>query len=646
MNEITLKITNKIFKKIPYVSVILSLLLIVIYFLMGSEANQYGTIPIKYVVLWGGNFSGLALGSESWRLFTSVFLHLNFIHLVMNVYSIIIVGAMLEKRIGSIWFIIYFILFGIAGSIASIIWNVYTVSAGSSGAIFGLVGLYLLISLKPSKERDIIHSSNILTVIIVNLFFGFYNNDIDNAAHIGGLVLGIIVGFLFLAPFKRNVNNVFLKKSIGLVLSILIICSTYLSISKFRAEYYDFFKFMLEKEEKALEIQDQNGSFYNPNYNSELAIANKHWQDIKDSIKNLGNINQIGIKQDTANFRIYINHHQKIIWYLQKISDQASFTYLDSVERTYQLINEMPPLNYPLNLFPKVLEKDSLKEVKIWYNKHWIKTQDSLNATYYRIAKVDSLGRFQSFLHDFYADGSIQMKGKYTNNLTNGIFYFFYPQRRYSSIGIMSNNRKVGKWQYFYKNGQLKSEIMFSERKGSEMISFWDEKGVQTVIDGNGYCNNFDEKDSIYETGPYVNHYKVGKWNGYYFDSSPYYEEIFEDGKLIEGRSVSKSGKHFFYSQIYETPQPEIGWEDYYKYIDTSLKETMSNLPQNLLGISSLRLYVDTNGTIKDITPINIIGYGIEDIIIRLVEDKPNFTVGKHKGQKKAMFTYIYVPIN
>lgn len=612
---------------------------------MGSEANQYNKIPIKYIVLWGGNFSGLTLGSESWRLFTSVFLHTNFMHLALNVYSLYFIGNLLEKRIGAIWFILYFILFGIAGSLASIVWNVYTVAAGSSGALFGLIGFYFVISLNPSQKRNNTNSVNVLVLIIINLFIGFSSNNIDNAAHIGGLILGVAVGFLFLIPLKTNLIQPHFKNFSGIVLSVLIIFSCYHIIPKDRAEYYEFFVYMLEKEEKAIQLQDQNGSFTNPNYHRELGIANRHWQDLKDSLKNLGEIGPEGIKRDTANLRIYFDHQQKIVRYFQKISEQVSFTFLDSVEYTYQLISNMPPLYYPLNLFPEDPVKDTLMKVKIWYDRQWIETKDSLNATYYRISQVDSLRRFQSFTYDFYADGSLQMKGNYYNNLMNGVFYYFNPHRKYEAIGLMVDNRKVGKWQYFYSNGQLKSEVMFHENKRAEMLNFWDKNGVQTVVDGSGFCNSFNEKDSIYEKGTYLNYYKYGSWNGYYADSSPYYEEIYEEGKLIEGKSVSKSGKAFFYSSLYEGPQPIIGWKKYYQYIDTSLYSKIANLPSNVMGTSSLRLYIDTNGMIKEYTPVSIIGYGIEDQTIRLVKEKPNFTAGKYRGQKEGMEAYLYVPI-
>lgn len=646
MKKLKFKDLGRILKTIPYTSVVLCVVLLVIYLMMGSEANEYESIPIKYMVLWGSNFSGLTLGGESWRLFTSTFLHFNIMHLLVNTYSLYVIGNLLEKKIGFIWFILYFILFGVSGGLASLIWNVYTVSAGASGALFGLIGFYFVFSLNPSQERNTRHSASILVIIILNLLFGFFNNSIDNAAHIGGLILGAIVGSIFLIPFKRSWFNPSFKKLSGLVLSALLLFSTYQSIPTDRVEYYEFFLYMLEKEEKALSIQDQEGSMTNPNYYSDLTIANNHWQDIQDSIKLLHHIGYDGIKKDTANFRMYIDYQQKIVRYLQKISEQESFIFLDSVDRTYQLINNMPPLHYPLNLFPRERTKDTLTKKKTWYDQDWVETKDSLNAAYYRISKVDSLGRCHSFATDYYADGSVQMKGNYSYNLMNGIFYFFYRERSYDAIGMMSDDRKIGKWQYFYRDGQLKSEVMFHRNKRSEVLHFWNKNGVQTVKDGNGFCNNFNEKDSIYETGQYLNHYKHGTWNGYYADSSPYYVETYEDGELMEGKSVSKSGKHFFYSRIYEEPLPRIGWENYYRYIDSSMSKNLINLPNTIYGNSSLRLFIDTSGTIKEIVPVRIIGYGIEHQIMELVNENPNFTAGKFRGQKQGMETYIYVPIN
>lgn len=134
---------------------------------------------------------------EIWRLFTPMFLHAGLLHLGVNSYSLYIVGPRVESSFGHWRFLAIYILSGLAGSVASFALGAYR-SVGASGALFGLIGaliplLYLNRKVLANTGQQINH---IITVIALNLFFGFTAGGIDNWAHIGGLVGGLSLAWL------------------------------------------------------------------------------------------------------------------------------------------------------------------------------------------------------------------------------------------------------------------------------------------------------------------------------------------------------------------------------------------------------------------------------------------------------------------
>ncbi len=92
------------------------------------------------LIAWGANFRPITLAGEWWRLLTSCFLHIGIIHLLMNLYALMYIGIQLEPHLGKTRFLAAYLLTGIAGSANSLYWHEFTVSAGASGAIFGMYG--------------------------------------------------------------------------------------------------------------------------------------------------------------------------------------------------------------------------------------------------------------------------------------------------------------------------------------------------------------------------------------------------------------------------------------------------------------------------------------------------------------------------
>lgn len=142
---------------------------------------------------WGANRRAETTGGEWWRLLSSMFLHGGPMHLAMNVFGLLLAAVFVEPIYGR-WklFVIYFVA-GICGSLASIWWYENTISAGASGAIFGLFGA--VFALACMRVLDFRSLSWLWMYIAVGLLFGL-TGGVDNAAHLGGLVSGMIVGAL------------------------------------------------------------------------------------------------------------------------------------------------------------------------------------------------------------------------------------------------------------------------------------------------------------------------------------------------------------------------------------------------------------------------------------------------------------------
>ena len=136
---------------------------------------------------------------QYYRLITAMFLHADIQHLLNNMVLLGGLGAMLEPETGHIGFCVLYFLSGLGGQAVSLIYKMfsgewYVVSIGASGAVFGLVGVLLAISLCGSRKMPNVTWQRILIVVGYSLYSGVQAADIDNAAHIGGFLAGALSG--------------------------------------------------------------------------------------------------------------------------------------------------------------------------------------------------------------------------------------------------------------------------------------------------------------------------------------------------------------------------------------------------------------------------------------------------------------------
>lgn len=186
----------------------------VTYFLLGVIAIVFialeltgGSTSVPNLIKFGALTATRLHDGETWRLITPIFLHIGFLHIAFNGYALYQLGFICESLFGGIRFGAAFILCGIGGNLLSATLNSEAVSAGASGAIFGLAGLLLVAAfhnrqelINPEARSALLRG--MLPFVAYNLIFGFVIPGIDNYCHLGGLVTGALLGLIIL-PGRR-----------------------------------------------------------------------------------------------------------------------------------------------------------------------------------------------------------------------------------------------------------------------------------------------------------------------------------------------------------------------------------------------------------------------------------------------------------
>lgn len=177
---------------------------VVIFGLMLAAGMHPITPEVDSLVYWGANYGPKTTGGEWWRLGTAMFLHIGLLHLLCNMLALWNVGGFMERVLGTAGFVVLYLLSGLFGSITSVAWNPFVVSAGASGAIFGLFGglLAFLLRYRHALAPTFLAAlrANALVFLGYNLLFGLFQEGIDMAAHLGGLAGGFVGGLVLAEP--------------------------------------------------------------------------------------------------------------------------------------------------------------------------------------------------------------------------------------------------------------------------------------------------------------------------------------------------------------------------------------------------------------------------------------------------------------
>lgn len=192
------KIKNH-FKNYPVTSAFIAIMIAYYIFLtiMGGSTN---TLTL---LVYGAFYPPLiAEYHEYYRFITSIFIHIGITHIFFNSYALYSLGPVIEKFMGKKKYFAFFLLTGISGNIVTYFFNYDSLSAGASGSIFGLLGAFLYLSI---QFKEIIPESvkkNIVYNIVINLILTFSIPSISVSAHLGGLISGFLLSFIFLKKRK------------------------------------------------------------------------------------------------------------------------------------------------------------------------------------------------------------------------------------------------------------------------------------------------------------------------------------------------------------------------------------------------------------------------------------------------------------
>lgn len=201
------KVEDVFSKKKPIITYALIAINIILYFFIAFIGKEFFEFDPNVLYKYGAlvNSTQMVNKTDYLRIITSIFLHGGLLHLVFNMYSLYIIGPQLESFFGKVKYIIIYLISGICGNLLSMLFLSDThVSVGASGAIFGLLGALVYFGYHYRVYLGGVIRSQIIPLIVLNLFIGYISSGINNIAHIGGLIGGILISIALGVKYKSN----------------------------------------------------------------------------------------------------------------------------------------------------------------------------------------------------------------------------------------------------------------------------------------------------------------------------------------------------------------------------------------------------------------------------------------------------------
>ena len=193
-------------RAVPFISIGL-VSINVIFYVLNTLWNE------KLLIMGNLNVYDVLIGKEYERIIFAMFLHADLNHLFNNMIILLFMGNVLEKAVGHFSFAGIYLLSGIFGNVCSLIYKLtvdrMSLSIGASGAVFGMAGLLLVLVLFAGRRISGITPVRVLFMVGLSLYNGFMSRNIDNAAHVGGLLAGFLLGCMFcvVQPVKYNMKK-------------------------------------------------------------------------------------------------------------------------------------------------------------------------------------------------------------------------------------------------------------------------------------------------------------------------------------------------------------------------------------------------------------------------------------------------------
>lgn len=608
------------------------------FFAITQQSLLFSTYEDYLAILWAGaNYNPLTLTDEPWRLFTSMFLHGNIVHLGINMYGLFSIGRDIEEDDNSLQFFLVYMIAGVIGGLASLSFNVFSASVGASGAIFGLYGYQIVSALilhrrnKDAVITIIIHFvvfAGINTIVALAVNQGSFGFIIDTAAHLGGLAAGVALALW------HGSKIAFTSPALGLIL--LVSFASHYFLPKDQVSYYRAYRAVINAEDHQNKLYQANLSDHQ--IADSLKRTLSEWDSARLQLEGLPYVNP-DLRNDTSVLKQYSTLRKEMTQFIILQVEKESYVYLDSQEIVGIKMNALPgPKYHPIlkdrrarSPVPEEPEEApaGYQQVRVFYDSNWRETSED-RAAYYREGVRDSLLRWQGKVKDYYRDGTIQMKGAYKDGMSHGVFLYYSHEGKYESAGKYDEENPVGKWEEYHPNGKLHRETDF--RGISFIRNVYDTAGRLQVVYGEGTEVNYHPNGVIAETGKIYRGRKEGVWKGYHPNGKQYFEEFYRDNILIRGMSIDVTGARHIYDQSSFYPAPQIGMKAYEKYLADNLRR--EGLPFRE-GQVKLLFSVDKDGTLHDFVVLKSVCIPCDQEAIRLVKEGPPWRPALSRGHVK-----------
>lgn len=181
---------RKYIKFYPVTSLLLLANIVMFIIMTFDGGSTNGATLMKY----GAMYNDYQFATEYWRYFTAMFLHIGFEHLLFNCFALFVFAPPLERLLGSWQYGIFYLVSGLFGNVISEVMTSYVhMSAGASGAIYGIYGAYLFIALLQRSMLDQASRQTIYTLLAMGIVFSFVATGVNVWAHLGGLLTGFVL---------------------------------------------------------------------------------------------------------------------------------------------------------------------------------------------------------------------------------------------------------------------------------------------------------------------------------------------------------------------------------------------------------------------------------------------------------------------
>lgn len=185
------------YKRSKTTFILLSIMIIYFIFLTLNG----GSTNVETLLQYGAFFPPVILYyNEFYRFITSIFIHIGPAHMFFNGYALYIFGPQIERLMGGKKYLLFFLLSGIGGNLASFFFHFESISAGASGSLFGLFGAFLYLIHRHKNMVTASGRKSILSLLGINLALTFIVPSISITAHLGGLIIGYLLSYIFIRP--------------------------------------------------------------------------------------------------------------------------------------------------------------------------------------------------------------------------------------------------------------------------------------------------------------------------------------------------------------------------------------------------------------------------------------------------------------